>query len=312
MNLREMTVDQLIARRSEIAGLIDTDGADLDALEREARAIAEELQRRAAEEARRASIRGLVAAGNEATSVAAPAVQAPAARSLDEIRASREYRAAFLQMVKTGDDTECRALLSTNTTGQGLTGYVPVPTFLETEIKTAWEEHRLLGLVKHSYLKGNVKLGFEVSATGASVHVEGTPAPNEEEVTLGVVEIKAENIKKWIKISDEALEGTTVDTEGYIYREITHKIIGEAEEVLIGKITASPAAATTTAPGVPQLSANPAEGTIVDALALLCAEAGDLRIVMNRQTYPAFRKIELGANYQIDTFEGLRDRLHGK
>ena len=58
MNLREMTVDQLMARREQIASLIDTDGADLDALETEARAINEELQRRAAEEARRASLKG--------------------------------------------------------------------------------------------------------------------------------------------------------------------------------------------------------------------------------------------------------------
>ena len=309
MNLREMTVDQLMARREQIASLIDTDGADLDALETEARAINEELQRRAAEEARRASIRGMVAEAGSGTPVAAPARQGGTARSIEEIRGSREYRAAFLHLVKTGDDTECRALLTTNTTGQGLTGYVPVPTFLETEIRTAWEQHRLLGLVKHTYLKGNVKIGFELSATGASIHVEGTAAPNEEAVTFGTVEIKAENIKKWIKISDEALEGTTVDTEGYLYKEIAHKIIEKAEEILIGKITGSPAAATSTAVGVPQLSANPAEDTIVNALALLSAEAGDLHIAMNRQTYPAFRKIELGANYQIDTFEGLRDQI---
>jgi HK97 family phage major capsid protein len=308
MNVREMTIDQLIARRTEIAGLIDTDGADLDALEAEAREITAELQRRAAEETRRNNIRSMVASGSQAP-VATPPVQTPAARSLDEIRASREYRAAFLHLVKTGDDSECRALLTTNTTGTGLTGYVPVPTFLETEIRTAWENHRLLGLVNHSYLKGNVKIGFEVSATGATVHIEGTPAPDEEQIVLGEVEIKAENIKKWIRISDESLEGTTVDTEGYIYKEITKKIIAKAEEVLIGKIIGSPAAATTTAPGVPQLSANPAEDTIVNALAMLSAEAENLHITMNRQTYPVFRKIELGANYQIDTFEGLRSGL---
>lgn len=301
-----MTIDQLMARRTQIASEINNEGADLDALETEARAINEELQRRAAEEQRRVAIRGMVAAGHEAP-MATPAQ--PAARSIDEIRSSREYEQAYLDMVRTGDDTECRALLTTNTTAAGVTGYVPVPTFLETEIRTAWEEHRLMGLVKHSYLKGNAKIGFELSAGGASVHVEGAAAPNEETVTLGVVEIKAEMIKKWIRVSDEALEGTTVDTAGYLYREIAQKIIEKAEEILVGKITGSPAAATSTAPGVPALSANPAEDTIVKALALLSAEAGDLYITMNRQTYPEFRKIELGANYQIDTFEGLRDRI---
>lgn len=309
MDLREMTIDQLMARRAQIAGLIDTDGADLDALEQEARAINEELARRTAEEARRVNIRGLVAAGSETAQVAVPAAQAPEARSIDEIRSSREYEQAYLDMVRTGDDTECRALLTTNTTATGVTGYVPVPTFLETEIRTAWEEHRLMGLVKHSYLRGNVKIGFELSATGAAIHVEGASAPTEETVTLGSVEIKAEMIKKWIRVSDEALEGTTVDTAGYLYREIAQKIIEKAEEILISKITGSPAAATSTAVGVPQLSANPANDTVVRALAMLSAQAGNLHIAMNRQTYPEFRKIEVGANYQIDTFEGLRERI---
>lgn len=309
MNLREMTIDQLMTRRTEIAGLIDTDGADLDALETEARMINEELQRRETEEARRQNLRSLIASGNAGTRITAPASQAPAARSAEDIRSSREYEQAYLDMIRTGDDTECRALLTTNTTASGVTGYVPVPTFLETEIRTAWEEHRLMGLVKHSYLKGNVKIGFELSATGASVHLEGAEAPNEETITLGAVEIKGEMIKKWIRVSDEALEGTTVDTAGYLYKEIAQKIIEKAEEILITKITSSPATATATAVSVPVLSANPANDTIVRALALLSAQAGDLHIAMNRQTYPEFRKIEVGANYQIDTFEGLRDRI---
>ena len=308
MEIRNMTVEQLLERQGQIRSELDREGADLNALEQEARAIGEELQRRRGEEAKRAAIREMVANGQQAP-IAAPPASARTERSVEDVRGSREYRAAFLRMIKSGDDSECRALLTTNTTGTGLTGYVPVPTFLEEEIKTAWEEHRLMGLVKHTYLKGNVKIGFEVSAGEATVHVEGTAAPSEEVVTMGTVEIKAANIKKWIQLSDEALEGTTVGTEEYIYKELAHKIITAAEGVLISKITACPAAATTSSPGVPALSANPAEDTIVNALALLSAEAGDLHIAMNRRTYPAFRKIELGANYQIDTFEGLRDRI---
>ena len=306
MNYREMTTDQLRERLAEIRSQIEAaTGDQLTTLETETRAINEEIERRIAEETQRQELRDRVAAGM-GSMVAAPAA-APAQRTAEEIRSSREYRAAFLHMVKTGDDSECRALLTADATAA--TGYVPVPTFLENEIRTSWEKHRLLGLVKHSYLKGNVKIGFELSATGATVHLEGDTKPDEEVITLGAVEIKANNIKKWIRISDEALEGTTVDTEGYIYKELAQKIIEAAETILIGKITGSPTTATTDAVGVPDLSADPARDTIVTALAKLSAEAGDLYIVMNRQTYPAFRNIELGANYQIDAFEGLRDKI---
>lgn len=167
-----------------------------------------------------------------------------------------------------------------------------------------------MSLVKHSYFKGGVKVGFELSATGAVVHVEGTAAPDEEEITIGVVEITNESVKKWITVSDEAIEGTTVDTMGYLYQEIAHKIVEKAEEILIGKITASPAAATATAAGVPVLTANSiAADTIVQAVAKLSGQARDLHIAMNRQTYPAFIAVAMAANYAIDVFDGLKDRI---
>ena len=97
-----------------------------------------------------------------------------------EVRQSAEYGKAFLNALKSGDDKECRALLSTNVSD----GTVPVPTFLETEIKNAWEESKIMDLVKKTSYKGNVKVGFELSATGASVHVEGTAAPEEETVLV--------------------------------------------------------------------------------------------------------------------------------
>lgn len=228
---------------------------------------------------------------------------------IKEIRSSEEYAQAYLNMLKTRDDSEVRALLTTNTTASGLTGYVPVPVELENEIKTAWEEHQLMGLVKHSNFKGNVKIGFELSATGASIHVEGAAAPDEEVVTLGAVEIKAEMIKKWIRVSDEALEGTTVDTAGYLYKEIAYRIVEKAEEILVGKITAAGTTATATSVGVPKLTAAPAKDTVLNALALLAGQAGNLKIAMNRGTYPEFRNLELNANYGIDVFEGLRDRI---
>ena len=62
-----------------------------------------------------------------------------------EVRESIEYGKAFLKGIKTGDYKEARTLLSGNASSDG---QIPVPTFLETEIKNAWEEYQIAGLVK--------------------------------------------------------------------------------------------------------------------------------------------------------------------
>lgn len=310
MEIRDMTAADLEARKAELAST-DFDALateELDAIETEVREINEELESRAAAEAKRAELRNMVATGTapEAKEIETHEEERKMP-DLKEIRSSQEYAAAYLNMIKTGEDAECRALLTADATAA--TGYVPVPTMLESEIQTAWETHQIMGLVKKSSFKGHVKVGFELSATGAAVHLEGDSAPNEETVTLGTVEIKNEMLKKWISISDEALEGTTVDAMGYLFREIAHRITEKAEEILIGKITTAGTVATATAVGVPKLTKEPAVDTVLEAMALLCGEAGNIKIAMNRGTYPAFRTLELNANYGIDVFEGHRGQI---
>lgn len=224
-----------------------------------------------------------------------------------EMRNTPEYGKAFVKGLLADDFTEARALLTENVTG----GSVPVPEILETEIKNAWEDAQFLQFAKRTSYKGNVKVGFEVSATGAAVHVEGANAPTEETLVWGTVELKAESIKKWITVSDEALEGTTIDTLGEIYKEVAQRIVEKAEEIAIGKVIAAPA--TTSAangPGVPVLEVTAiAADTIVNAVALLSGKAKDLRIIMNRQTKAAFEAVALGLSYGADIYDGLKDRI---
>lgn len=222
-----------------------------------------------------------------------------------ELRDSLEYGKAFVKAIISGDDTEARALLSTNVES----GTIPVPTLLDNEIRNAWDDAQVMSLVKKTNYAGNVKVGFEYSASGAVVHVEGNNAPEEETLVIGTVELKAESIKKWITISDEAIDGTTIDTLDYIYKELAQKIAEKAEEILVGKITASPASSTTSACGVPVLAQNPDVDTIVTAVSKLSAKAKNLHILMNRQTKPAFVKLALEAGYAIDVYDGLADRI---
>ena len=304
-----MRIDEINARLAEIRAMMeapDYDHAQSENLLAEVRSLNEERTQIEARAAQTAELRRQVGADT----IAKIQNQEEAARrggapTNEEIRSGNAYAAAFLNAWRTGDETEVRALLTTAVSGQ-----IPVPTQLETEIRTAWEEHVLLSEVKHSYFRGDVKIGFELSATGASVHVEGAAAPDEEEVTIGIVTLSAQNIKKWITVSDEALENTTVDTVGYLYKEIAHKIVEKAEEILIGKITAAPETSDATHAGVPALKAAAiAADTIVGAVSLLAGQAKNLRLVMNRATYPAFVAVALAANYAIDVFDGLKERI---
>lgn len=304
-----MRIDEINARLAEIRAMMeapDYDHAQSENLLAEVRSLNEERTQIEARAAQTAELRRQVGAD----AIARIQNQEEAARrggapTNEEIRSGNAYAAAFLNAWRTGDETEVRALLTTAASGQ-----IPVPTQLETEIRTAWEEHVLLSEVKHSYFRGDVKIGFELSATGASVHVEGAAAPDEEVVTIGIVTLSTQSIKKWITVSDEALENTTVDTVGYLYKEIAHKIVEKAEEILIGKITAAPAVSDATHAGVPALKAAAiAADTIVSAVSLLAGQAKNLRLVMNRATYPAFVAVALAANYAIDVFDGLKERI---
>lgn len=299
--MSEKTIEELMERRSAIAAELDAPDADLDALESEARAINEEIERRKNEESKRNEIRNAVAQGEGETKEKFETEERKE-MTLEEIRSSKEYIDAFANYIKTGKDDECRAvLLSTNVNG----GYVPVPTIIEERIRTAWERSGLMDLVRKTYVRGNLKVGFELSATGAVVHTEGSAAPSDETLTFGVVELKPESIKKWIKISDEAMDMGGEEFLFYIYDELTYRIAKKAQEELLAKIVALTASATSTAVGVGVVAGTPTIGLVAEALGTLSDEAANPVIVMNKATWSAFKAAQYSASYAVDPFEGL-------
>ena len=225
-----------------------------------------------------------------------------------ETRNTKEYINAYAEYIKSGDDAECRALLSTNGTdpSASLTGYVPVPDMVEGRIRHAWEKSELMSLVKKTFVKGNVKVGFELTADGALIHNEGAAAGNEEVITLGIVTLVPKSIKKWITISDEALDLTGEEFLNYIYDELTYRIAQKAEDILVGLIAAAPTTATSTAVSVPQVTTAPALDAVAKALSLITSEARNIVLVMNRQTWAAFKKEQYDGNYGIDIFENCK------
>ena len=122
-----------------------------------------------------------------------------------ELRNSKEYIEAFAEYVK-GNDKELRALVTTDGYSTGNSNTVEVPDMVYDIVKTAWEREDLMARVRSLSIKGNLKVQFEVSGDAAIKHQEGYGAVAEEELVLGVVTLTPVSIKKWISISDEALD----------------------------------------------------------------------------------------------------------
>ena len=299
MNFKEMSAQELLERRSAIAEEVDAKGADLDALEAEVKSINEELEARKEAEAQRNEIREAVANGAGEVIETIPTEERKE-MTLEEIRGSHEYNVAYANYIKTDDDSECRALLTTNVSGD-----VPVPTYVMDRINTAWDKLGLMNLVRKSYIKGNLQVGFEKSATAATVHTESTSAVAEEELHLGIVELKPVSIKKWISISDEAMDLSGEAFLDYIYDELTYQIAKKAQAELIAKITALTASATTQAVGVGIVAGTPSVGLVAQAIGKLSDEAANPVIVMNKGSWAAFKAAQYAASYAVDPFEGL-------
>lgn len=300
MDIKEMSIEELMERRTAIAAEIDAPEADLDALEAEARSINEEMENRKAEETKRNEIRNAVAQGDGEITEKFE-IEERKTMTLEEIRSSKEYENAFAEYLKTGKDDECRAaLLTANVSGQ-----VPVPTYVEDRIRTAWQKLGLMDLVRKTYIKGNLKVGFELSADGAVIHTEGSAAPSDETLTFGVVELKPESIKKWIKISDEAMDLKGTEFLDYIYDEITYRIAKKAQEQLIAKITACTASATASTAGVGVVAGTPSVGLVAQAIGKLSDEAANPVVVMNKGSWAQFKAAQYAASYAVDPFEGL-------
>ena len=304
--IEKMTIEEIEARTLDIK--TEAEGADearmsdlkaeLDALERRKNELREAAK--VAQEAR-----SEVAEGTAPIKETKEVITEERTMTNAEVVKSVEYRDAFKKYIITGKDEECRALLTENVG----TGVVPVPEIVYDIVKNAWEKEGIMALVKKTYLKGNLKVGFEISADGAVIHTEGAAAPTEEKLILGVVELVPMSIKKWITISDEVVDMDSGAFVKYVYDELTYQIAKKAADTLIAKIEACGTVSTNTPSinvGVPVVEADSISlGLIASAIGKLSDQAANPVIVMNKATWSAFKAVEAAGSYGYDPFEGL-------
>ena len=300
--INELTMEQVEARKAEIKAIVDdkSSEADFEALDKEVDAL-EARKAFLADEQRKADLKAVIDGDGDETNISIP-TEERTMKTNEEFRNSKEYIDAYAEYVKSGNDAECRALLTENVNG----GTVPVPELVYNIVKTAWDREGIMALVRKTAMKGNLKVGFEISADGAVVHTEGGNAISPENLVLGTVNIVPQSIKKVLQISDEVYDLRGEEFLDYVYDELAYRIAKKCADLIIAAIEACGTASTATSVAVPVLTAATiGQATIASAMALLSDEAANPVVMMNKATWGAFKSAQYDGNFNADIFEGL-------
>lgn len=309
MEVKDMQMLDIETRSKEIEEELEKGDADIEALESEVKELeVRKIEIESAKEERSKEIKEALSNSKEIISNE-DLKEEKQNMELKELRNTNEYIHGYRMWVQSGykNDKELRKVLSENglaQAGENDTTY-PVPEFVESKIRTAWENDQIMSRVTRTYFKGNVKVGFEISGTDAVIHLEGAQAIGEEKLVLGTVTLVPSSIKKMLKISDELYDLSDTAFLDYVYDELTYRIVKKAGAIVIASIIASPAVSSATAPAVNVLTQALGAGTIVSAEALLSDEADEVVAIMNRATWGELRALQLTSGANVgDVFDG--------
>ena len=286
--IKALTEEQVEARAAELAEAAKADNPDLEAIEAETLALEE--RRKELIEQRKADAAAVAAGAGE---VIEKREEKKRMKTIEEIRASREYEEAYANYIKTGDKTEIRTLV-TDATGAGGQNSVPIPAYLENKIEANWNESRLWSAIRRKMsTKGIVRVPIEMSADPAVEHNEGEERPAEEKITFASALLQPKMLKKWIQITDEVLSLSGREFLDYIFDEIEYQIIQAAEKKVMMAIMISDGAV----PGTPALSATVnadaiSATTVLQALATLADGARNPVAIMSKSTFYEFMALE--------------------
>lgn len=292
MEINEMTMEDIETRSLEIENELQNDDANIDTLNDEISKLEERKAIIEKEvENRKAEIKEVE--NNNEVIEEFEKEEVKGQMEIKELRNTKEYIDAYAEYVK-GDEKAIRMLLTTNATD----GTIAIPEVVEERIWTDWEKSPILSRVRKSYVKGNYKVGYEASATGAVLHLEGTNAPTEEELGINYIEFVAQYYKKWIRVSDNVMALKGQAFLDYLFDEFGHQIALALENAIVAEIASSTLSAKVT---------HAMDGDAVLAgLAQLSDEALNPVAIMSKQTYATIKGIRTESGQRLeDAFEGL-------
>lgn len=301
MDYEKMTIEELDARAAQIVIETEAEGADLDALEAEARAIQNEKEARriAAQEAE--ELRNKVAAEEVGEVIEQKEIE-ERNKPMDniEIRKSPEYLDAWVENLKGRATEEQRALLTENTDG----GTIAVPVYVEDMIHTAWESNEIVRRARRTYFPGNLKVGVELSADPAQYHPEGGEAITEEDLEIMYINLVPSMVKKMIRATDEALALRGASFLSYLYDELEYQIVKKVGDLLVATAILQSVNGTTVQ-SYSYTGANVTAADIITAAGYLGGEATNPVLITTRSTAAALKAAALSAGYAYDPFDGM-------
>lgn len=209
------TLKEIETRLAAIAQEVETDGADLDALEAEARSLKEARQQLLDAAEKRNKILATVAGMSGTPAVETPK---PETRSLDnmtrdDVIASPEYRSAFVKHMLGRDMSEVEKRAWTS--GASSAGPA-IPTELANDImKKAHQVAPLLGEITLLHIPGGVTYAVEGTTADAAEHTENASQTAASD-TLVKVTLTGYEVTKYIQVSKTVKRMTIPAFESFL------------------------------------------------------------------------------------------------
>lgn len=297
-------VDEIITRAKAIEEEMTQDGADIEALTKEADELIARKKEIIAERA--AAEQAILAGAGETISEHQENTQMEENKIT---RDSQEYVEAYGEYKRTGDDTIVRSLLKSENAENGT---VAVPTVVEEAIEKAWKEDQILSKVKQSSYKGNLEVNFFIDGDAAIVHAEGAADPiADEDLDLGIRTLVPIAIKKNLPVTRQALKLRGAAFLDFLKDEVYDAIVYKAGGELLNDIKSAPSTSTASMPGVPKVTTDSGASDplglslLVEAQGVLSARAKNKVWIMNPQTKAYCKALAIANHYAIDPFDGI-------
>ena len=193
MDVKELTADELIERRSAIGAELDAPEADLDALEAEVRAINEELETRKIAEQKKAEVRQAIANGEKPVEKIKEFKETKTMEEKTFTPDTVEYRDAYLkQLMGKPMSMEERTALTVAAN--------VIPTETLNKIYGKLEESPLIKEVDVLHIPGYVSIPVATTVNDADWTAMGTAATDSADV-IGTVALTARKLIKTIEIT---------------------------------------------------------------------------------------------------------------
>ena len=264
MDIKEMTAEQLVERRSAIATELDSPDADLDALEAEVRAINEELETRKNTEAKKAEVRDAIANGTQ------PAEKIKEFKEVTKMEEriftpeTVEYRDAYMKNLQGKPmSIEERSALS------GASYVIPTETL--NKIYGKLEENQLIREIDALYVPGYVSVPTAATVNDAS-WIAMASASTDSSDAMGTVSLTAKKLIKTIEITADIQAMSIPAFQGWLVNKLAQKM-----EAAICAAIVNGAGSTSVPQGVGQCGITTSTAIAGATLAKLSAFMGGLK-----------------------------------